>query len=279
MSENQVPESLHQRKVALKALDETKRIGEQIKNQYNRLKSCREHRTDQQANVKDLQAVQHFELLYNQQLDNLEKVERNFEILKQQYEESKNRINSKKLYVEDKLAKAKERVESQRAAKGKEELNLEKQILDLVEKWETAQHATGDFFPPWYQREVEEVRESLENKKSNVTVEMSDPNKPKIRRGIKKVEERTEEQIAESLKPTSQPAPPPEPEAPKETTPPPPLPSPPVLKEKEPEPLAAQLTTKDIQKMSHEELFAVMRPKDKNPFANVVTNTKAQRKQ
>ena len=283
----EIPSSILQKQEQLKALEKTKKLYEQITSQNNRLITCRQHRTAQSTNVRDLQAVQHFEFLKRQQDEALEKLETQFEIYKQQIENSRQRLTGKKLYVEEKLEKARARVESQKTAKGKEELNLEKQLQELIAKWKEARQGAGQDLQnavyglkdvPVIEKQITE--ESPQPTPSSETPPIPptpppvppppEPPKPKIKRKAKVVEDVSEEEMKTRLE-----------EYKKEVAamPPPPLPTfveekPSTVKEDSEgdseeeeikEPLkddhpASKLTEKQIKRMTQEELFKLLRP-------------------
>jgi hypothetical protein len=112
--------------------------GKKLREQYpplrKRLEAIRESRPVQQTSFKDQRAFDHFDFLKKQQDEQLAQLEANFEKVKAQFEQGRQNILRKKLYVEQKLEKAKERVETQTTIKTKEELLLEKNIAELIQK-------------------------------------------------------------------------------------------------------------------------------------------------
>lgn len=161
----EIPEAIKRnmdaRKKEICDWEESEKLRKKFPALKNRLEALRESRPTQETSIKDQRALQHFEVLKKQQDDQLAQIEanlkraedqysknlqlleinfersktlleKNLETIKVQCQQGRDRVLQKGLYVEDKLQKARERVETHNKVKTKEEILLEKQMVDLL---------------------------------------------------------------------------------------------------------------------------------------------------
>jgi hypothetical protein len=160
------PESArHMREIqeVIQRYEEGKKLREKYPDLKRRLDAIRESKPTPENNFKDIRAIEHFELLHNQHesklksnLEYRQKIQTEYDTkisrLKEEIEPrikaleatrdklleqmivGENHIREKMSYVGDKLEKAKGRMESVKNIKTKEEILVEKQIVELVEK-------------------------------------------------------------------------------------------------------------------------------------------------
>lgn len=262
-----IPASLTERGRLYKVHDSTKDDGQRVVRLMNRLQTCREQRTETQANYKDLRAVEHFQVLFDQQEKELQRTEESMAIVMKQFEQRKVNILQRKAYVEEKLKKAQERVESQKSSKGKEEMNLEKEIKELILTYkEKADDLIKANISPWSQVEFSNAEKMIGFTPTPPLPPTPPPLPPpapkfKGKRTIKAAEDRPLPAVVEPVS---------EPEAQSEEeqeAPPAPLP--------EENPLA-KMTNKQIESLSEAEMFSLLHPGKENPF-NVIQNSKKKR--
>jgi hypothetical protein len=179
--------------------------------------------------------------LKDQYEKNKRTLEDNYIKMKEMYEQGKTRILEKTVYVDEKLTKAKSRADSKTQIKTKEEILLEKNIVELIQSLQQLQ-------PHW---DIAQIFPGY--KELNLTLPTSTVIK--------------DERI-ELPKSTEKPL----------HTPPEIPPTHPVSGGGPDVAKINSLSNQDVNTMSPEELFALVRPNVKNPYANVITNSKAKRK-
>ena len=312
-----IPQPLVARSQGLKNFEKTKKYLESLTHLMNRLKTCKEQRSKETPSTyNELRSVQHFEIIQRQQetemdqtlkaIESLEsllekrmaELKRSHQIQVDQYMAKKNNLEKKRAYVDEKLLKARERLDSVKDHKTKEELNLEKQIVSLIEKWDLI--APNCYPTAWGSEEFSEARKLL-NLSPNPTpptpspppppvAPPEEPPNPKVKRGVKKTDDQTKSDPV--------PLPPPVSEAVPEETPVEEEPEvkeevkeepkeekkfPPTLARSVPRPQtpldvhpAARLSVQQVNSMSQAELFAYMNPGKRNPLAQpkILTSTK-----
>jgi hypothetical protein len=256
---DKIPNHVLQMGADLKAAEDTKRLYTELKRLNNRLTTCQEQRSQDQTNFKDLRTVQHFELIKRSQEEELESIERYLETITKQFQQKKESLLRKKLYVDEKLSKAQERLENQKKAKSKEELNIEKQMSDIITEYDGCINRLSAQMKgcAWGLSEVQQMKTVLGKETS-----ISTPPIP----------------------PTPPPLPPPLPVAV--------LPDEP---KKDENPLA-KLSDKELSKLSQSQIWSYLHPGKPNPYEqdkqeeeeeeqppkramypNVILNTKAKR--
>jgi hypothetical protein len=266
--EPQIPGKLKEALERDKLYEETKSDVVYIKQLVNRLQTCREQRSQNgQTNSRDLKTVEHFQFLFDQQQKELQRTEESMAVVLKQFEQKKQTILQKQLYVEEKLQKAKDRLDEQKNLKGKDEMNLEKQIKDKIDLYDKkGEELARGGYCPWGQLEIEAVRKLLGSTPPlppthppipPPPVEQPPP-KPKVKRGVRVVEDRP---LPVVVDPVSEP----EPQSEEEKQP---IPE---------EPPITKMTNKQIESLSEAEMFSILRPDVKNPYSNVIQNSKQKR--
>lgn len=217
----EIPPSVKMRMFEQQKMIENFEKAQKIREQYptlrKRLEAIRESRPIQQTTYKEQSAYEHFEFLRKQQEEQLAQLEANFEKVKAQYELGRQNILRKSLYVEEKLQKAKDRLENKTEIKTKEEILLEKSIVELIQKhielqpnWDLAQ-----CFPNYKELNITLPTSSVIK---DEPVEQPKPSLPKAKRKAKQVTddpplviEQPEEKKEEPPLPQAEPEPEPEP--------------------------------------------------------------------
>lgn len=245
-----------------------KKLREQFPALKRRLEAYRESRP-QQNNFREVGAIDHWEMILRQhetkltssdvaiqQLDKrleeqlkrlnneIDRCKEAHQIQVKQYMKAKEGVCEKKAYAEEKLQKAKDRLNSTTAAKSKDEILVEKTIMELFQKYIEVD-PTGDFnycFPGYKDLNLQLPLRTQIVPPPAPAPAPAPPSIPKVKRQQKIVEER--EPILEE-------------EAPLETkTDPPP-----------------QKETPPVQKVFRPA------PPTESPFPKVITNTKRPPKQ
>ena len=196
-----------------KRFEEAKKLRERYPALKRRLEALRESRPVQTTNLKDVRAVEHFEFLQRQHEAQLEQIERNLQVVLKQFEQSKQNLVQKNLYVEDKLQKARDRVDTYKHLKTKEEILLEKQLVELIQEHITLEprEDLAQAFPGHKELQLQLPTSGLI--KDQVIEEPkptpAPPSGPKVKRKPKEVS--VVERVVEELPaPTPPPSPPPE---------------------------------------------------------------------
>jgi len=135
-----------------KRFEEAKKLREKYPALKRRLEALRESRPVQETKWKDLRAKEHFELIKRQNETQIEKlqyyitqanqhlestldsIKKKHQIVVDQYQKGIQNVNEKMAYVDDKLKKANDRLESTSYLKTKEEILLEKQLVELIQE-------------------------------------------------------------------------------------------------------------------------------------------------
>jgi hypothetical protein len=266
----------------LKDYDEGKKLEQRYNALKRRLEVCREARPVARENLEAQRAVQYHQSIKQQiqkKLDDVEqsienhrrKYEKDVEILKEKYERDlanllktsnyfvtqdelrKSKIVDNMTYVENRLKAAEERAVSGNLNTTKEEIGLVKEMDEIIKKYAEIQPTTNlEIIFPDYKN----IRSPLSTNPptppstgnplapSSIDTPFTPSSQPK-----KEIKISPEEEIIFDV-PTKP------------------------LADKHP---VTQLSDKDISKMDEEQLFGLLRPNAKNPYSNVISNTKLKR--
>lgn len=262
-----MPESFMRRQKEFEQLyenfQEAKKLSERYVSLKRRLETCREVKSCDTESLKDQKAISYFESCQGQiqkKLDDIESAIKNYrdryekelqrleKVLQYQVEQEemrKAKINSNLVFIQTRLAQAKERAENQSHRKTKEEIAIEKEIREMIPKYCELQPNSdlNQAFPDYKK-----------------LLGLPEENQP------------------------PQPPPPPTPSTPVSQPPPPPpvskakrkakvveVTEPPVFEEIIPEPNKdnnplAMMSDKDIAKLSQAELWKYVHPDKPSPF-------------